>query len=278
MRARVAAAVAVAAVAAAVCAPGAAAAAADLSVRVSTPFTVGGQIGTSDLTDDVPENDFTHGIPMTVRWSAGPGDMCAYDLDRLYAGDEPDRLVAKRRVTRYGDTAFSDYEGAFGGGSVQATGWRVTATPCDGGEPVSATAGRRVLVTQESGRSGSEGQMFATLPTLRATGSWSTSSCRCASGGEQQYSMQRGASVSVTKELRRGEHLALVMAKGPARGAVDVLVNGRRVRTVDTYAAANENRVVVFDRWMPAGTHTVTLVNAGTAGRSRVDLDAVLTG
>ena len=278
VRSRVAAAVATAAVAAAVSAPSATAAAAGLSVRVSTPFTVGGQIGTSDLTDDVPENDFTHGIPMTVRWSAGAGDVCAYDLDRLYAGDEPDRLVSGSRVTRFADTAFSDYEGAFGGGSVQPTGWHLTATPCDGGEAASATVGRRVLVTQESGRSGSEGQMFADLPELSASGAWSTSTCRCASGGQQRYSTERGASVSVTKDFRRGEHVALVMAKGPGRGAVDVLLDGRRVATVDTYAAANENRVVVFDRWMRSGTHTVTLVNAGTTGRPRVDLDAVLTG
>ena len=91
-------------------------------------------------------------------------------------------------------------------------------------------------------------------------------------------STERGATVSVTKDFRRGEHVALVMAKGPGRGAFDVLLDGRRVATVDTYAATNTNRVVVLDRWMRAGTHTLTLVNAGTTGRPRVDLDAVLTG
>lgn len=281
VRVRVAAALAATAVATSVAAvvgaPGAAAAA-DPVVRVSTPFTVGAQIGASDLTDDAPENDVTRGIPMTVRWSAGPDAVCGYDLDRLYAGSPPTRLLADRRARRYADAAMSDDQGAFGGGSRQATGWRVAARPCGGGAAVSTTAGRSVLVTQESGESGSEAQMFAELPRLAATGDWTTSTCRCASGGQQRYSTEAGASVAITKAFRRGEHIGLVMATGPARGEVDVLLDGRRVATVDTAATSKRNRVVVLDRWMPAGTHTVTVVNAGTPGRSRVDLDAVLTG
>jgi hypothetical protein len=46
---------------------------------------------------------------------------------------------------------------------------------------------------------------------------------------------------------------------------------------IDTFAAVNTNRVVVFQRMMPAGTHTVTIVNQATGGRPRIDLDAVMT-
>ena len=47
------------------------------------------------------------------------------------------------------------------------------------------------------------------------------------------------------------------MAKGPARGKFDVYVDGTKRATVDTYAAANTNRLIVWDMSMSAGKHTV---------------------
>ena len=66
------------------------------------------------------------------------------------------------------------------------------------------------------------------------------------------------------------------MAKGPGRGQADVFVDGVKTATINTYAQANSNRVIVYDKWMLAGVHTVKVVNKATAGHPRIDLDAVL--
>ena len=87
----------------------------------------------------------------------------------------------------------------------------------------------------------------------------------------------KNASAIFTRTYERDDHVALVMAKGPARGKFDVYVDGVKKSTVDTYAATNTNRVIVWDTWMAAGKHTVKVVNLATTNRPRIDLDAVLT-
>ena len=56
-----------------------------------------------------------------------------------------------------------------------------------------------------------------------------------------------------------------------------VIIDGAKTATVDTVAAANTNRVIVYDKWMPAGSHTVRVVNLATSDRPRIDLYAILT-
>jgi hypothetical protein len=56
-----------------------------------------------------------------------------------------------------------------------------------------------------------------------------------------------------------------------------LLVDGVNRGTVDTFATTNRHRVVVWaGRMTTRGAHVVELVNQPTAGRSRIDLDAVL--
>lgn len=68
------------------------------------------------------------------------------------------------------------------------------------------------------------------------------------------------------------------MAEGPGRGVASIRLDGRWLMDIDTFAPVNTNRVVVFQRMMTAGTHTLTILNHGTSGRPRIDLDAVLVG
>ena len=56
-----------------------------------------------------------------------------------------------------------------------------------------------------------------------------------------------------------------------------VYVDGDLRATVDTLSAVKVHRVVVWTLRMSAGDHVVRLVNAGTHGRTRIDLDAVIT-
>ena len=90
---------------------------------------------------------------------------------------------------------------------------------------------------------------------------------------------QGNATTKVVSEqpvVNEGDQVALVMALGPGRGRASIRIDGTWLTNIDTFAAVNTNRVVVFRR-MPAGTHTLTIVNQATPGRPRIDLDAVMT-
>jgi hypothetical protein len=74
-----------------------------------------------------------------------------------------------------------------------------------------------------------------------------------------------------------GRAIALVTTKAPARGAFRVYVDGAYVTTVDLYRPSTAFRQVVWaTSWASAGSHTMKLVVVGTAGRPRVDVDALL--
>jgi hypothetical protein len=113
-------------------------------------------------------------------------------------------------------------------------------------------------------------------PTVPA--GWARTSCTCAIGDTMLRTSTRNTSLStVVNGQGRNGHVALVMAKGPARGKAAIYFDGKLATTVDTYAKANTNRVVVWDKAL-AGTvnHTVRVVNLATSGRQRIDVDAYL--
>jgi hypothetical protein len=105
-------------------------------------------------------------------------------------------------------------------------------------------------------------------------GAWSTSSCACWSHGTAMRTRSAGARVSFTHRFG-GEQLALVMAKGPNRGRVDIYIDGTLRRTLDNYSATSVNHTVVWTARPHSGSHTVSIVNEGTTGRPRSDFDAV---
>ena len=108
------------------------------------------------------------------------------------------------------------------------------------------------------------------------TGTWGTSTFTGWYDGTTWKTSQAGASVSYTREYASGEHFALVMPKGPDRGSASVYIDGVLKSTVNTYKTTKQHRVLVFDAWMPSGSHTVKVVNKATAGHPRIDIDAVL--
>jgi hypothetical protein len=70
--------------------------------------------------------------------------------------------------------------------------------------------------------------------------------------------------------------VAWVTALGPNRGAAKVYIDGILAATVDLYAATPTYLRVAFAKsWTTAGNHTIRIVVLGTAGRPRVDLDAL---
>jgi hypothetical protein len=72
-----------------------------------------------------------------------------------------------------------------------------------------------------------------------------------------------------------GYAVSWVAARGPNRGSAAVYVDGHLARRISLHAATPQARSIVFaKRWAGNGMHTLEIVNLGTAGHSRVDVDA----
>jgi hypothetical protein len=108
--------------------------------------------------------------------------------------------------------------------------------------------------------------------SLVYTGSWATSSNASNSGGSAKSSSTAGSSVSYTFN---GRAVSWVTTAGTAMGEVEVWVDGVKVGTVDTTAAATAYRQVVFGKsWSGYASHTIKLVIVGTVDRPAGILDA----
>lgn len=245
------------------------------NVATHVGFVVGGQISTSDALDNDGSNDFTSSIPRLLQWSATDNDSACqihYDVEEEFAGAPPD-LILQNDPRKQLAVTHSDYNGDFGGGSFEVEGWNVIAHDCSGNTKVSGNF-MHSNVWQETGHNPrGDGKP----PTITFSGTWTTQTGSWASGGQQRFTSGVNASVSFRKEFLAGQHIGLVMAKGPARGSADVYVDNVKVGTVNTNAGANDNRRIMFDRKMTAGIHTVKTVNLATAGHPRIDVDAFLT-
>lgn len=111
-----------------------------------------------------------------------------------------------------------------------------------------------------------------TSTSIRYRGTWSSSSYASFSGGSARYSRSWGASATFTFT---GRGIALVSTRASTRGKFRVYVNGVYVATVDLFGPTQFRTVAWQRTWSAVGTRTIRLVVAGTAGRPRVDLDAI---
>jgi subtilisin family serine protease len=108
----------------------------------------------------------------------------------------------------------------------------------------------------------------------RATyaGTWGTSKSGSWSAGSTKYSRKSGASVTFSFT---GSAVAVVAPMGSTRGKFKFYVDGVYVATYDTHRSSTLARVLVAVKtWTGVGDHTVKVVNAGTSGHSRIDIDA----
>jgi beta-N-acetylhexosaminidase len=104
------------------------------------------------------------------------------------------------------------------------------------------------------------------------TPNWVTVSNPYASGGSLAYSTAAGASATYKFT---GSAVSWVAYRGPNRGSAKVYVDGTYRGTISLYSSIYYARQIVFGaNWTANGTHWITIVNLGTAGHSRVDVDA----
>lgn len=113
-----------------------------------------------------------------------------------------------------------------------------------------------------------------TSPEVAYTGAWSASNCACFVGGTVRKTTAANSAATLTHSFPTAQALALVMSKAPDRGQAKILVDGVQVATVDTYAPSAVNGTVVWRTTLTPGRHVIKVVNLGTPGRSRIDVDA----
>jgi hypothetical protein len=149
-----------------------------------------------------------------------------------------------------------------------------TATsPADRGRsPVARLAAAAATPVTRSQPSGSAAQIPTSHVTYR--GRWVRVAHPGYAGGQALASRQRGASATLTFT---GTRVSWIGPTGPTRGRARVYVDGRYVRTVDTYSVRfNPSRVLYSATYAVAKERRLSIVVAGTPGRSMVTIDSLV--
>lgn len=107
------------------------------------------------------------------------------------------------------------------------------------------------------------------------SGVWSTVRGTPFLNGATRKATAAGAKASL---IFTGRSIAWVTRKGPDRGKADVYVNGTKVATIDLHAPTYQDRKVAWvGTWTTTASRKVSIKVLGTAGRPRVDVDALIT-
>jgi hypothetical protein len=105
------------------------------------------------------------------------------------------------------------------------------------------------------------------------SGSWSEVMNPGNEGGSSCASTSAGDSFV----FQSGIANAWVTTTGPTHGSAKVYIDGVYVQTVSTYSPTTHYRRIVWQRRFGSlGGHTITIVNVGTHGHPRLDVDADL--
>ena len=104
------------------------------------------------------------------------------------------------------------------------------------------------------------------------TGAWRRYIAAAASGGSTHFTTLGGHAATLAFH---GRGIALVAPVGRGRGRLQVWIDGVLVATLNEHATKSVARRVTFSRsGLADADHTIRVVALGTAGHSRVDLDA----
>ena len=105
---------------------------------------------------------------------------------------------------------------------------------------------------------------------LTYTKNWRTRSSSSARGGRISYSGRVNATATLRVTARS---VAWISSVGPNRGRANVFLDGVFLTTGDCYSASAKTKRIVFATDLEPGSHELTIVVEGTAGRPRVDVD-----
>ena len=240
-------------------------------------FRIGASLDAADppAAETCAGNPWNLAVPLRLRWSGSDATsgLAGYDVwgtGPSFNGVE--KLVAATSATSYNLNGYN-YEGDCGGGSEFDRAYWVVSEDNRGNTASSNLVSPQVDVWQETGKD----ELGAAGLTVTKTGTWTTASCSCFNHGKTLYSTAAGASLTYKVTVDRpGQTFALVVEKNSNRGTANISVDGGAATAVNTQASSPTHRVIVWQKVLSVGTHTVKVTNAGTAGHSRVDVDSVL--
>jgi hypothetical protein len=232
-----------------------------VSVQRTSSYIVGSQVGdpVSSEPDGLELGFWNEGVTRQFTWNASdPSGICGYSVDEdhgvegWYTGADHPTHLTTGQYSYYAD----EWEN-----SDDLYQIRINVRDC---------AGNTTSVLRPAAFPAIEKDYGPTVPK-----GWSRTSCACAMGDSMlRTSTYHAALSTVVNGEGVNKHVALIMAKGPGRGQAAIYVDGTYVKTIDTYAPANTNRIVMWDRAL-AGTadHTIKVVNLATPGHPRIDID-----
>lgn len=76
-----------------------------------------------------------------------------------------------------------------------------------------------------------------------------------------------------------GDEVGLLIAKNNKLSKAKIYIDGKYLLTVDAYSKSKAYRQIAFrGHWRSMGYHTITIVNLGTKGRNRFEIDGLIIG
>ncbi len=105
-------------------------------------------------------------------------------------------------------------------------------------------------------------------------GTWKSTKSAPNFGGTVKYTLKKGG---IATFAFTGSQVAWVTLKGPDRGQAQIQIDGKAAATVDNRASRTVVRRVAYVKlFTGTGRHEITVKSLGTAGRPRVDMDALV--
>jgi hypothetical protein len=192
------------------------------------------------------------GIPIRINLGAsdtGGSGFGTYDVGRSVGGGAYETVATT--VTG------SSYDAFIGTGQT----YRFQVRPRDwAGNAGAWKAGVTVLL-----------KLFQESSGVSYSGLWKRLTVGGYSGGAVRYNKSAGASATFTFT---GRGVSFVTTKGPTLGKAKIYIDGSYVTTVNLYSSTWQYRFVAFQKtWSSNGTHRIKVVNVGTYGHPRVDID-----
>jgi hypothetical protein len=230
------------------------------------------QAPTPTMCDSQPWNV---NVPLRLRWSGSDATsgLAGYDVWGTGPSFDGNQKIVSATAATTSPIQGYNYEGDCGGGSDFDRQFWVVSRDNRGNTASSNLVSPSLDAWQENGTDplGDPG-----IPVTR-TGTWTSASCTCFNNGKVLYSTTAGASLSYkVTTTRPGQTVAIVMEKNTNRGTANISVDGATATAVSTHASSATHRVIVWQKLLTVGTHTVKVANAGTSGHARIDVDAVL--
>lgn len=112
-------------------------------------------------------------------------------------------------------------------------------------------------------------------PSVSYSGTWTSTDSPTASGGRSRGTTARGASVKVSV---KAAEILMLAPTGVSTGAATLYIDGQYHGDLYSYTPLWTPRETVLHFTFPtAGWHSIRIVNQGTPGQPRLDVDAFLT-